>query len=213
MIQKLFLTSLMVVISGTAHAIVVDKFNCELQVIDSVTGNSARNSQNFYAARLPQASGLDGPSPVPPDDGNNPYPSPIPPTNPDPNVKITKANFKTSVSLATSEATLGANVDMVYQHATRPKLKTARQGICLNFTTDYCSKKGDTANCSASATMCAYVPDPFDPIYGWDSTPIIGGIPRFNDRILNPQSRGIYDMDGNQVGHATLRCQFEGTLN
>ena len=90
MLQKLFITSLMLVVSGTAHAIVVDKFNCELKVVDSATGTSATNSQNFYAARLPQASGLDGPSPVPPDDSTNPYPSPIPP-KPDPNVKITKA--------------------------------------------------------------------------------------------------------------------------
>ncbi len=198
--KNTILTLVALFIASTSNALVADRFKCSLEIKDFVSKNKSKQDKDFFIARLPVSQ-------ITP-----------PGVNPTPDIFFTAGRTMERMTLNTSEAKFGANLNFYFKHAVRSDANgslEARQLTCIGLTADYC--KHDSGNgiglCGESRVTCMESTNPFDPNNGWAPTTMLGPIPAFNEQALAPASRNITDDNGNIVGVVNLSCQYLGSFN
>lgn len=221
--MKKIIMLLLLATAINAHAIVADTFSCHLEITGSENGESARQSFEFSAPRLPYQQLLSTPTP------SEPLPPLPPPDQQDPNVLKTEAHTNVRLSMGNAEGTIIANVGLSYQHAVKldssAQIVDARQHTCFWLSANYCKKSTIVTSidpispvepiisCTQGIKAC-FVLDPFNPVHGW---PVVGhsdGVPDFNSTELNPIEQIVTeDINGESRIRGTVRvaCQYTGT--
>lgn len=196
--MKTFLLATMaLIISGSAHALVSDRFKCTMALEDPNSGNTAKQEQEFNITRLSLSA------------------------SPAPDVRITGGNADSKLHLLQKEMDLSANIQLYYQHAVRldpnGKPVEARQVTCLNIGYSYCKKQDPppgTPNigCFGMQSKC-YVGLPYDPNHPWDQVDLINDVPAFNLRAELSTDYNGTDEQGKVLSRINVVCQYMGTYN
>ena len=180
-------------IANTSHALVSDRFECNLKITDLDTKISTEQKQDFFVTRLPLS------------------------TSPSPDVRITAGQTKSRMELNTPKAVFNANVNFYYKHGVKldsaGKITEARQLTCMGVVGGYCPKYGGGLNlCSEMQIACMGNSDPFDPVKGWSPTSSYQDLPVFNEHGLGPVTSIIQDDAGKDVGRVEFACKFKGSV-
>ncbi len=195
--KKTLVTFILISAAATANALVADKFKCSMELTDFNSSIKSKQEKEFFIARLPELQST--------------------PTD----IQYTTSSIQERMSLDTTQATLGANLNFYYTHAVRNDSHgqlEARQFTCVGLTADYCSRAGSgqgghgIVTCSSSSVRCMQPALPFDPNLGWTPTALLGTIPAFNTQDLVSIIDAIVDKNNNVVGKVDLNCQHLGTF-
>ncbi len=192
--KKIVFTIALLVMCSASHALVADKFKCQIELKDTVSHTSAKIDKDFFIARLPLSA------------------------SPSPDVRLTAGGAIESLALSTPKAKLSANLNFYYKHAVRldehGTTLEARQLTCVALTGSYCEKSDDggLTLCGGGLARCFESLNPFDPIKGWSPTALIDGMPKFNEQTFGPATTPIQDKNGNQVGSVNFQCQLLGSF-
>jgi len=218
------LAALSLTISYSAHAVVTDRFECQVQLTETDTGESMYQSLGFDLSRLPSVPpgspiplvlSPDHPTPIPDNPGNS-----LPPS-----VRWTSASIGGSglVRMENNDRVITANLTFDYMHAVKydssGRAIDARQGTCLNLDANWCLKApssnapgGPITMCGSLSLACGVPMDPFDPSSGWSVVRLApNGTPTFDERTLVPHVASILDDENVVHGTATFSCQYKGT--
>ncbi|OFZ10761.1 MAG: hypothetical protein A2Z20_00765 [Bdellovibrionales bacterium RBG_16_40_8] len=189
--KKVFLLGLVTVVSLQSHALVADRFKCVLEINDLDSQASTKQEQEFFIGRLPLSA------------------------SPAPDVRITAGQTMLSVTLNTTRAELGANLNFYYKHATKIDSNgvptEARQLTCIGLSGSYCPAE-DLGLCTRGIVACMEPKDPFDLNNGWSPSTLIGGVPAYNEHGLTPVTATIKDDQGQDTGTINLNCQYLGSF-
>jgi hypothetical protein len=189
------LIGMALLLAGQAHALISDKFKCSLELKDNPSGQTLRQDQEFFVARLPLSASSS------------------------PQVRMTAGEIHSDAKLNMSDGQLSGGLGLYYKHALKLDASgnplEARQTTCLTVSGTFCEFSGSRSStphsCGSMVSACLEPSDPFDPNYGWDQVALIEGFPTFHEK---PMSRAtvIEDENGQPRGQATLNCQFMGSF-
>lgn len=180
---------IVLIMSATANAAVVDSFKCEGQLEDLLSGQKAISSNSFSVLRKPVLNG--------------PFEADI--------YTLGKSNL--DLSIKTKNYEISANLQISYEHAARTinGIMDARQSGCTFVSTGYCDISEDGGFCSQSSMVCMSIHDPFDPLFGWTKVPLINGAPAFENRLMKPTKGFIENDNGVVVASYSSSCTHTGT--
>lgn len=198
MAKGLFLSTMILILSGSAHAVVTDSILCQLEVSDLTGKKTWKQDLSFTAVRLPQTeySGI----------------------------HFTGADASTNIEIKDAVGTTHVNALVYYNHAFKTDLEgkaiAARQHVCFTLDGSWCPHPktnpdgSTTGTCSMVSSMCAVWGDPFGEHGGpgWPETGIApDGTPIFNESLLIPHTAMINGPDGRAHGKMRIGCAFKGT--
>ena len=173
-----------------AHA-TTDVFECRAKIVDLKTNDSTESVGSAAGYRMV----------VPNSPTGQPYPS---------DMEVTQAEAKTSLTLNGKTTSYRVRFNLQYGFAKRPigNPTDARAHLCHLVSLARCQN----GQCYGTGDICAVIPDPFDPKYGWSPTSLSQNIPVFNEQLLRPLDT-IIPIDPNDPNgaHVTVSCKFQGT--
>lgn len=187
--MKKLMCVIVLIISATANAAVVDSFTCEGKLEDLLTGQKAISSNSFNVLRKPVLNG--------------PFEADI--------YTLGKSDLDLSIKAKNYE--ISANLHISYQHTARTKngIIDARQSDCTIVSTGYCDTSDADSICSQSSSTCLSIHDPYDPSLGWTKVPFINGAPAFENRLMRPTKGFIKNDNGAAVAKYSSSCTHTGT--
>jgi hypothetical protein len=196
--KQILISILVAVATQQAHAVVADKFNCELKLVENGNQDEISQQMEFTVARVPA------------------FQIPIPFGS------TTVASFDARLESKTKKRTMTANVTFFYHHAIRTdsagRHPEARQSSCGAITVSLCDygtgnpKEGDYQICHEGKSACSVSQDPFNPTSGWAEVSLApDGTPLFDERILVPVNEKFYDDNKVERGTVKFKCDYKGT--
>lgn len=192
---RLALAALALTASQGAHAIVADKFVCQISITDG-DGRSMQQKTDLFIARLPLSS------------------------SPSPDVRLTAATHLTTAELETPQAKTRANLKIDYTHAVKidsnGHAMQAKQHSCITLTVNICPKRNGSGVqlCQDMMLACFQPDDPFgsDPMQGWTTVGITpDGTPSFDEQRPISYAETVTDDTGAHRATVVASCQYRGT--
>lgn len=172
-----------------AQAIPADHFSCTTEVVIYEGAVRAKNTQDFFMARLPQAY------------------------RPSPEVLMTKAETTMETEADNGSIQIYAHPSISYAHAVKlddsSNVIDAAQESCLNFGYSFCL---DDYACSSTMEACLQGPsDPFDERWGWEKTDFSeSGLPVLDTEFLLSR-REVISAGGEKLGEVSIECEHKGS--
>jgi hypothetical protein len=190
--MKRIMGLLLLLVTVTSNAGVVDSFKCEAQIEDMLTGQKTSSSNSFDVLRKPIMS-------------DGPFETDI----------WTLGQSNLNLSLATKNYVISTVLQISYEHAARKinGIMDARQSECTYVSTSFCDTSSEDGGIceAASSGFCLSHTDPFDPIKGWGQVPFINGAPGFDDSFLRSSKIDIKNNAGITVAKYSSNCVHTGT--